>query len=163
VALERVLAACDHAVLARHENVLCVRCGNWTLTTHLKSDTFPPVDQVVPALISMPTHFGVDPKVLSKALGRVARVSSSRLIKMTVNGVVTLSTSDINLGDAETLVPVISNSHTGEDLVTGYNSQYLIDAIANSAKVTLSLCRPLDPLRVDGDGGRIAVVMPVRE
>jgi DNA polymerase III sliding clamp (beta) subunit (PCNA family) len=142
--------------------VLSVRCGNWTLTTHLKQEEFPPVDQVIPALISMPTHIGVDPKVLSRALGRVARVSSSRLVKMTVNGVVTLSTSDVDLGDAETVVPVISNSHTGEDLVTGYNAAYLTDAIADSKAATLSMCRPLDPLRVDGDGGRIAVVMPVR-
>jgi DNA polymerase III sliding clamp (beta) subunit (PCNA family) len=142
--------------------VLCARCGNWTLTTHLKSDTFPPVDQVVPALISMPTHIEVEPKVLSKALGRVARVSSSRMVKVTVNGVVTLSTSDIDLGDAETVVPVLSNSHSGEDLITGYNVSYLTDAIANSAKVTLSMGRSLDPLRVDADGGRIAVVMPVR-
>jgi len=162
LALERALAAADHAVLARHEDVLCVRCGNWSLTTHLKSDIFPPVDQVVPALISMPTRIEVEPKMLAKALGRVARVSSSRMVKMTVNGVVTLSTSDIDLGDAETVVPVISNSHTGEDLVTGYNAAYLTDAIADTTSVTLSLCRPLDPLRVDSDGGRIAVVMPVR-
>ena len=162
MALERALAGGDHVVLARHENVLCVRCGAWTLTTHLKSDAFPPVDQVIPSLTSLPTRIEVEPKVLAKALGRVARVSSSRLVKMTVNGVVTLSTSDIDLGDAETVVPVLSNSHTGEDLVTGYNAAYLTDAIANSAAVTLSLCRPLDPLRVDSDGGRIAVVMPVR-
>jgi len=162
LALERALAGSDHVVLARHENVLCVRCGQWALVTHLKSDEFPPVDQVVPALISMPTRIEVEPKVLSKALGRVARVSSSRMVKMTVNGVVTLSTSDIDLGDAETVVPVISNSHTGEDLVTGYNSAYLTDAIAETKSVTLSMCRPLDPLRVDCDGGRIAIVMPVR-
>jgi len=162
VALEHALAVADHVVLARHENVLCVRCGDWTLTTHLKSDIFPPVDQVIPALISMPTRIEVEPKVLAKALGRVARVSSSRLVKMTVNGVVTLSTSDIDLGDAETIVPVISNSHTGEDLVTGYNAAYLTDAIADAKAVTLSMCRALDPLRVDSDGGRIAIVMPVR-
>jgi len=162
MALERALAGSDHVVLARRENVLCVRCGNWTLTTHLKSDIFPPVDQVVPALISMPTRIEVEPKVLAKALGRVARVSSSRMVKMTVNGVVTLSTSDVDLGDAETVVPVISNSHTGEDLITGYNAAYLTDAITNSAKVTLSMGRCLDPLRVDSDGGRIAIVMPVR-
>ena len=96
------------------------------------------------------------------ASGRVARVSSSRLVKMTVNGVVTLSTSDIDLGDAETVVPVISNNHSGEDLVTGYNAAYITDAIANSAKVTLSMGRCLDPLRVDLPDGRIAVVMPVR-
>ena len=162
MALERALAGSDHVVLARHEDVLCVRCGDWTLTTHLKSDIFPPVDQVVPALLSMPTHIEVEPKVLSRALGRVARVSSSRMVKMTVNGVVTLSTSDIDLGDAETVVPVISNNHSGEDLVTGYNAAYLTDAIADTKSVTLSMGRCLDPLRVDLPDGRIAVVMPVR-
>lgn len=162
IALERTLAAADHVVLARHENVLSVRCGQWALVTHLKSDEFPPVDQVVPALISMPTRIEVEPKVLAKALGRVARVSSSRLVKVTVNGVVTLSTSDIDLGDAETVVPVLSNSHSGEDLITGYNAAYLTDAIADTKAVTLSMGRCLDPLRVDSDGGRIAVVGPVR-
>jgi hypothetical protein len=31
-----------------------------------------------------------------------------------------------------------------------------------TTSVTLSMCRPLDPLRVDLPDGRIAVVMPVR-
>ena len=162
LALERALAGSDHVVLARHDDVLCARCGNWTLVTHLKSDIFPPVDQVIPSLTSLPTRIEIEPKVLAKALGRVARVSSSRMVKMTVNGVVTLSTSDIDLGDAETVVPVISNSHTGEDLVTGYNAAYITDAIADTKAITLSMGRCLDPLRVDSDSGRIAVVMPVR-
>ena len=44
----------------------------------------------------------------------------------------------------------------------GYNAAYITDAIADTKAITLSMGRCLDPLRVDSDSGRIAVVMPVR-
>ena len=50
----------------------------------------------------------------------------------------------------------------GEDSITGYNAAYLTNAIADTTSVTLSMCRALDPFRVDSDGGRIAIMMPVR-
>ncbi|MCK9460036.1 MAG: hypothetical protein M0R80_10390 [Proteobacteria bacterium] len=50
----------------------------------------------------------------------------------------------------------------GEDSITGYLAAHLTDAITDTTMVKLSLCRPLDPLRVDSDGRQIAVVMPVR-
>jgi DNA polymerase III subunit beta len=160
-ALERALDNAEHVVLARHGDVLCARCGKWKLVTRLKSETFPPADQVIPSLKSLPTRIEVEPKVLAKALARVSRVSSRRSVKVSVNGVITLATSDIDLGDAETVVPVLSNTHTGDDLVTGFNAAYLADALTDTKSVTLSMCGPLDPLRVDSDGGRIAVVMPL--
>jgi len=161
--LARLLDRDGHVVLARTGDLLRVRCDNWTLDTKLKVEVFPPIDQVVPAVISMPTWVEVESKLLVKALGRLAKITSQRLVKMTVNGAITLSTSDPELGDAETAIPVVSSNHTGADFVAGFNSGYLVDAmngVSGTAQLHLGGC--LDPLRVDSDGGRIAIVMPAR-
>jgi DNA polymerase-3 subunit beta len=161
--LERVLSNCDQVVLARNDKHLVVRCGSWTLSAKIEAVDFPTVDQVIPALDRQAIHLEVDGKVLAKALDRVTKLSSNKAVKVSVNGAVTLSTSDYELGEAETVVSTLTNDHSGPDLVTGFCATYIADALGGETGLArLSLGAPLDPLRVDLDGGRTAVVMPMR-
>jgi DNA polymerase III sliding clamp (beta) subunit (PCNA family) len=163
LSLERVLPAGEQVVLAKNEEYLVVRCGLWTLSAKIETVDFPAVDQVIPSLGCQSIHLEVEGKVLSKALDRVTKLSSNKAVKVSVNGAVTLSTSDYELGEAETVVPVLANDHSGPDLVTGFCATYIAEALGDrKGTARLSLCGPLDPLRVDLEGGRTAVVMPMR-
>jgi DNA polymerase-3 subunit beta len=163
LALERVLSNCDQVVLAKNDNYLVARCGSWTLSAKIEAVEFPAVDQVIPSLDRQAIHLEVDGKVLAKALDRVTKLSSNKAVKVSVNGAVTLSTSDYEMGEAETVVPTLANDHSGPDLVTGFCATYIADALGGETGLArLSLGAPLDPLRVDLDGGRTAVVMPMR-
>ncbi len=161
--LQRILKTGEHIVIAKHENRLKMKVGNWTLETKLIDAEFPPVDQVIPA--RHPTRLSVDNKTFAKALKRIGAFSRSRTqgVKMTINGVITLESSSPEMGDASIEVQPIENNHEGEDFIAGYNLSYLLDAIGKGKETaTISIDGPLDPLRVDHGDERVAVVMPMR-
>jgi len=83
-------------------------------------------------------------------------------VRMSINGEILLTAEDPDLGEAQVVVPVIENSHEGDDLIAGYNLRYLRDATATTSEtVELGLSGPGEALRVDGDG-EVGVVMPMR-
>jgi hypothetical protein len=117
----------------------------------------------VPDPYSLPTRLEVEPQAVRKAMSRIGKITKRGAFKMSVNGVVTLS-ADSNEGSTEFVLPTVSNSHVGSDLVTGFNAVYLAEAVNGTDKTAeIHLGGVLDPMRVDFCGtGRTAVVMPVR-
>jgi DNA polymerase-3 subunit beta len=159
--LRRLLDEDSHIVIARGGDVVRVRIGSWQVDTKLVDARFPPVDKVIPSR-DRTVRVSLETAVLRKALDRVSRLSRDGALRMTVNGVLTLSTSDPDLGDAEVVVPVLESNHVGDDIVTGFRLAYLRDAVTTQqALVELGLEGPADALRVDADD-HVAVVMPMR-
>jgi DNA polymerase-3 subunit beta len=161
--LQQIVKKADQVVIARTEDSVKMRVGTWTLTSKLVLAEFPPVDQVIPKFFDH--EVTVDAQVFAKALKRLGALTSGPLagVKMVVNGVIELSSSDPNVGEANVTVEPIENTHQGEDFVAGFASGYLIDALGKKkGEVTFKLGKTLDPLRVDHEGGRVAVVMPMR-
>jgi DNA polymerase-3 subunit beta len=160
--LLRTLTGEGQVVLARTESHLRARCGVFTLDARLGDVEFPDVDQVVPSLLSMPTRLMVEADAVRKAMARIGKLTDRGGFKMTVNGAVRISAGTED-GSTEFELPVVSNTHEGEDLVIGFAAKYVADAVnGSSGAAELHLGRSLDPLRVDVADGRLAVVMPMR-
>jgi len=161
--LTYMLAHGEQAILALAGEMLRVKVGNWQLDTKLSDRKFPPHNQVIPDQDSQPTHVRLQAKLLSKALTRVSRLTRDKRLKLRVNGSITLSTWEAEQGAAEIEVPVLRSNHEGEDLHIGFDSPYLSQAIPKGTQeLSLGFGGPLEPLRLDLDDGKLAVVMPLR-
>jgi len=163
--LHRLLADADQVVVARAEEWLKLRVGHWTLETRLIDGEFPDVNQVIPARRGLPLNLTLDTKVFDKALARITKLScGEKRLKLTVNGSVTLTTWEGSDGEAEIEVAPLASNHAGdEDFVTGFDGSYLRDALkAGNGTVDCGFNEALMPMRMDGEDGKIAVVMPMR-
>jgi len=161
--LTHVLARDDQAILARAGEVLRAKVGSWQLDTKLSDRRFPPHEQVVPDMEAQPVHVQLQAKLLSRALSRVSRLTRDKRLRFRVNGAITLTTWESDEGAAEIEVPVTSSTHEGDDLHIGFDSPYLKQAIPRGTQeVSLGFGGPLEPLRMDMEGGRLAVIMPLR-
>ena len=161
--LLRMLNGDGQVVLARTKSHLRARRGVFTLDAKLGDMEFPNVDQAVPSMLSLPTRLMVETDAVRKAMARIGKLSTRGAFKMTVNGVVMLST-DSEDGSTEFELPVVSNTHEGDDLVIGFNAAYLADAVNGTEGAALMLLGGcLDPLRVNSAcETRTAVIMPMR-
>ena len=159
----RILGSQEQVIMARCKDQLRVRAGSWQLDTRIPDTKFPNHEQVVPAQGRQEVTVEVDSKVFTKALTHVSKLTRDKRVKVRINGAVTLTTWDAELGAAEIEVPTVSSNHDGEDLITGFDGRYLKDmASTKAATFEMSFDGPLDPMRVDLDGGKVAVVMPMR-
>jgi len=161
--LHHILSDGDHVVIARAGENIRFGVGIWQLDARLMDERFPDTEQVIPEKNSQPTKLKLDTKVFTKALTRVAKLSSGQGVKFTVNGSLVLSSQDVDTGSAETEVPVLSNTHAGPDLAAGFNVAFLLDALRKSGDfVELGFSDDLSPMRIDREDGRLAIVMPLR-
>jgi len=161
--LQQLLKTADQVVIARTDDAVKMRVGGYTLTSKLVLAEFPPVDQVIPRTFDH--EVTVDAQAFARAVKRLSALTNgSRTgVRMVVNGVIELSSSDPDVGEAKVVVEPIENTHEGDDFVAGFNIGYLLDAIGKSkGQVSLKLAGRLDPLRVDHEDGRLGVVMPMR-
>jgi len=161
--MARMLAHGDQAILAQAGEVLRIKVGNWQLDTRLSDRTFPPHNQVIPNSDIQPTHIRLQAALLSRALSRISRLTKDKRLRFRVNGAITLTTWESESGAAEMEVRVTSSTHEGDDLHIGFDSPYLNQAIPKDAQeLSLGFGGPLEPLRLDLDDGKLAVVMPLR-
>ena len=161
--LSRMLKHGDQAILARADDVLRIKCGSWQLDTRLSDRTFPPFRQVIPSMDHQPTLMQVQAALFNKAVTRVSRLTRDKRLKLCINGVIGLTTWDAEAGAAQLQVPVVQSNHQGDDLHIGFDAPYLAQAVPKkAAHVHMGFNGPLDPLRVDLAGCKLAVIMPLR-
>ena len=161
--LTRMLAHEDQAILARAGEVLRVKVGTWQLDTRLSDRKFPPHQQVIPNMQAQPIHIRLQAKLLSKALVRVSRLTRDKRLRIRINGSITLTTWESEPGAAEMEVPVTSSTHQGDDLHIGFDSPYISQAIPKGTQdLTLGFGGPLEPMRMELENGKLAVIMPLR-
>ena len=161
--LPRLLKGHNQVIVARADDRLKFRVGHWTLETKLIDANFPPYRQAIPNPERLATRVAVKTREMISALNRIRAVSKDCGIRMTINSVIEMTLNDPNVGDITVIVEPVANDHTGDNLEVVFNSVYLLDALGKSSdQAKLNLSGPLDPLRVDLDDGRIAVVMPMR-
>ena len=161
--LSRILSQGDQAILALAGDVLRIKVGSWQLDMRLSDKTFPPHTHVIPTMDSQPIHIRLQAELLYRAIARVSRLTRDKRLKLRVNGAITMTTWDAEQGAAEMEVPVTSSTHEGEDLLTGFDAPFLLQALPmNTEEVHLGFGGSLDPLRIDLDDGRLAVIMPLR-
>jgi len=154
----------DSVALARAEGWVRIEGGNWSLAAKEMDTTYPQYTRVVPGQNEATSVILLPTALARREVQRLKRVAPKANIKVRLNGALTLAVQDYDNNQAEAVIQPLENSHKGEDLVTGLDPAYLLDALGKAdetARVGFG-SSAADPVRIDLAGGRMAVVMPVR-
>ncbi len=154
----------DEIELAFEGNNGLARRGKVTLVMRLIEGEFPNYHQVIPEKLDRQLVLAADP--LLHALRRVSLLSSERSRAVTLelgDGKLVITSSNPDLGDAREELDI---DYAGEPLSVGFNSKYLMDALAVSGakEVRFGLQDDLSPAQLvpTDDEDTLAVVMPMR-
>ena len=160
----RVLGAGEEVQIAITENQFVLQMPNFVLTARLIEGQFPNYEAVIPK--AHPGRLALGRAVLSAALRRVAVMAEERNkpVKLSLSPAsLQLSASTHDLGEAEESLDV---DYAGDEMVIGFNSRYVLDAMAPIEKdhVVLEIKDALSPgvIKSVEDDGYCCVIMPMR-
>jgi DNA polymerase-3 subunit beta len=160
----RVLGAGEDVQIAITQNQFVLQMPNFVMTARLIEGQFPNYDAVIPK--AHPKKMVIGRGALAAALRRVSVMAEERnkLVKFTLNPAsLRLSASSQELGEAEEVLDV---DYAGEEIVIGFNSRYVLDAIAAIEKeqVVLELkdSQSAGVIKSIEDEGYCCVIMPMR-
>jgi DNA polymerase III sliding clamp (beta) subunit (PCNA family) len=127
---------------------------NATITTKLIELDFPPIDQV---MIAVMRQYVVNTRALSQALKSAAADN----VRLTCNDTIMV---EVDNHDTQSRCAVSPRKAPNDDntIVIGVNRQYLLDALnVDDDEINFQVTSNMDPFRIDHRGG-IAIVMPMR-
>lgn len=160
----RVLGAGEEAQVALGENQFVLKTPNFLLTARLIEGQFPQYEQVVPK--GHPHRVVLSRTAFASALRRVSVLSEERTkpVKLLLApGTLKVSAYNPELGEAE---ETLTAEYSGEEMVVGFNSRYLLDALGpvGADQVVLELKDSTSPgvLKSIENEGYICVIMPMR-
>ncbi|PYN31867.1 MAG: DNA polymerase III subunit beta [Candidatus Rokuibacteriota bacterium] len=160
----RVIGAGEEVQIAITENQFVLQMPNFVMTARLIEGQFPNYDAVIPK--THPARLTTARGGLSSALRRVAVMAEERNkpVKLALSPAsLKVSASSQELGEAEEILDV---EYAGEEMVIGFNSRYLLEAMAALEKdqVVLEIKDAQSPgviKSVEGEG-YCCVIMPMR-
>ena len=160
----RVIGAGEEVQLAITDNQFVLQMPNFVMTARLIEGQFPNYEAVIPR--THPGRLTTGRGALSSALRRVAVMAEERNkpVKLALSPAsLKVSASSQELGEAEEILDV---EYAGEEMVIGFNSRYLLEAIAALEKdqVVLEIKDAQSPgviKSVEGEG-YCCVIMPMR-
>lgn len=160
----RVLGASEEVQIAITENQFVLQMPNFVMTARLIEGQFPNYDAVIPR--THPGKISAARSVLSGALRRVAVMAEERNkpVKLALSPAsLKVSASSQELGEAEEILEV---EYAGEEMVIGFNSRYLLEAMAALEKdqVVFEIKDAQSPgvIKSAEDEGYCCVIMPMR-
>lgn len=160
----RVLGAGEEVQMAITENQFVLQMPNFVMTARLIEGQFPNYDAVIPR--AHPGKLVISRTTLMAALRRVAVMAEERNkpVKFTLGpAALTLAASSAEAGEAEEVLEV---SYSGESVTIGFNSRYVLDAMAPLEKdeIVLELKDALSPgvIKSGEEEGYCCVIMPMR-
>ena len=163
VVLKRLLPDGDQVAIAAVDRALRIRIGRWQLDTTLLDENYPSYDQVIPSMDDLPVHVTVEQAMLRKAVKRVMQLARTKVVKLVVNGELTVTAEDPDLGEVSAAVECLKSNHQGKDLVMGFNPKYLLDVLPHKKEsCTIGMDDMCVPMRFDCGDDRSAIVMPMR-
>lgn len=139
--------------------------SNLYLTSRLIEGDYPDCNRLIP------TSFKLEAKVLTAdflaTINRVALIAQSteyKVMKLSfANNQITISSVNQDIGQIDESVQA---TLTGEDLLIGFNCQYLLDVVKRAKEnvLCLGLNSPISPLKVTevNDDSFVYIVTPVR-
>ena len=160
----RVIGAGEEVQLAITENQFVLQMPNFVMTARLIEGQFPNYEAVIPK--AHPGRLTTARGGLSAALRRVSVMAEERNkpVKLALSPAsLKVSASSQELGEAEEILDV---EYAGEEMVIGFNSRYLLEAMAALEKdqVVLEIKDAQSPgviKSVEGEG-YCCVIMPMR-
>jgi DNA polymerase-3 subunit beta len=160
----RVLGGGEDVQIAITENQFVLQMPNFVMTARLIEGQFPNYEAVIPK--AHPRRLVIARGTLTAALRRVSVMAEERNkpVKFTLTpAALRLSAASQDLGEAEEVLDV---DYAGEEIVIGFNSRYVLDAIAAIEKdhVVFELKDALSPgvIKSIEDEGYCCVIMPMR-
>jgi DNA polymerase III subunit beta len=160
----RVLSAGEEVQLGITENQFVLQMPNFVMTARLIEGQFPNYEAVIPK--GHPGKLVISRAALGSALRRVAVMAEERNkpVKLVLApGVLRLTASSQDLGEAEETLDI---DYAGEELVIGFNSKYVLDAIGpiDEEQIVFEFKDALSPgiVRSATDDGYCCVIMPMR-
>jgi len=160
----RVIGSGEEVQLAITENQFVLQMPNFVMTARLIEGQFPNYEAVIPK--AHPGRLTTARGGLSAALRRVSVMAEERNkpVKLALSPAsLKVSASSQELGEAEEILDV---EYAGEEMVIGFNSRYLLEAMAALEKdqVVLEIKDAQSPgviKSVEGEG-YCCVIMPMR-
>jgi len=160
----RVIGAGEEVQMAITENQFVLQMPNFVMTARLIEGQFPNYEAVIPK--AHPGRLTTARSGLSAALRRVSVMAEERNkpVKLALSPAsLKVSASSQELGEAEEILDV---DYAGEEMVIGFNSRYLLEAMAALEKdqVVLEIKDAQSPgviKSVEGEG-YCCVIMPMR-
>ena len=160
----RVLSGDEEVQISLTENQFSLRTEKVLLTARLIEGQFLSYEQVIPR--QHPKHLIVSREGLAAMIRRVSVLSEERTkpVKLHLSqGTLKMTASSPELGEAEESLTV---DYEGEEVIIGFNSRYLLDAInpIEADQVVLELKDGLSPgvIKGSGEDGTLCVIMPMR-
>ena len=160
----RVLGAGEEVQIAITENQFVLQMPNFVMTARLIEGQFPNYDAVIPR--TQPGRLAAPRSSLTAALRRVAVMAEERNkpVKLALSpGSLKVTASSQELGEAEEILEV---EYAGEEMVIGFNSRYLLEAMAalDKDQVMLEIKDAQSPgvIKSVEDEGYCCVIMPMR-
>src|SRR5881296_4614146 len=160
----RVLGASEEVQLAITENQFVLQMPNFVMTARLIEGQFPNYDAVIPR--THPGKLAAPRSSLTAALRRVAVMAEERNkpVKLALSpGSLKMTASSQELGEAEEILEV---EYAGEEMVIGFNSRYLLEAMAalDKDQVMFEIKDAQSPgvIKSVEDEGYCCVIMPMR-
>jgi DNA polymerase-3 subunit beta len=160
----RVLGAGEDVQIAITQNQFVLQMPNFVMTARLIEGQFPNYDAVIPK--GHPRKMVLARGALTAALRRVSVMAEERNkpVRFTLNPAsLRLSASSQELGEAEEVLDV---DYAGEELVIGFNSRYVLDAIGaiETEHVVFELRDPQSAgvIKSIEDEEYCCVIMPMR-
>src|SRR3989442_1324141 len=160
----RVLGASEEVELGITENQFVLQMPNFVMTARLIEGQFPNYDAVIPR--THPGKLAAPRSSLSAALRRVAVMAEERNkpVKLALSPAsLKVTASSQELGEAEEILDV---EYAGEEMVIGFNSRYLLEAMAalDKDQVVFEIKDAQSPgvIKRGEDEGYCCVIMPMR-
>jgi len=160
----RVLGAGEEVQIAITENQFVLQMPNFVMTARLIEGQFPNYDAVIPR--TQPGRLAAPRSSLTAALRRVAVMAEERNkpVKLALSpGSLKVMASSQELGEAEEILEV---KYAGEEMVIGFNSRYLLEAMAalDKDQVLFEIKDAQSPgvIKSAEDEGYCCVIMPMR-
>ena len=160
----RVLGAGEEVQIAITENQFVLQMPNFVMTARLIEGQFPNYDAVIPR--TQPGRLTAPRSSLTAALRRVAVMAEERNkpVKLALSpGSLKVTASSQELGEAEEILEV---EYSGEEMVIGFNSRYLLEAMAalDKDQVMFEIKDAQSPgvIKSVEDEGYCCVIMPMR-
>lgn len=135
--INRVLGAGEEVQVALTENQFVLQMPNFVMTARLIEGQFPNYDAVIPR--NHPRKLVIGRITLASALRRVAVMAEDRNkpVRFILGPAsLKLAASSQELGEAEESLDV---DYSGEEVTIGFNSRYVLDALAPLEKDQISL------------------------
>lgn len=162
--ISRVLGGSEEVQIALAENQFVLKMPNFVMVARLIEGQFPNYEAVLPK--GHPSRVTIARAALVAALRRVSVMSEERTkpIKLVfAPGTLKLMAYHPELGEAE---ETLEAGYAGEEVTIGFNSRYLLDALAPIAaeQIFFELNDALSPgvIKSFEEEGTVCVIMPMR-